>query len=141
MASGGKFSPLDARLSRAGALPKPSHGLTLRTCLGAALFASDHSVRVYVDAALHVRQCSRRQGSPGEPHRHPRLQTETLTFDEPLCSQPSFVSQRAMHVENRVNNNFPFRYEGESKTRFTVGFVSVATIGFSAPFLACAFQL
>ncbi|POY75575.1 hypothetical protein BMF94_1197 [Rhodotorula taiwanensis] len=55
--------------------------------------------------------------------------------------QPSFVSQRAMHVENRVNNNFPFRYEGESKTRFTVGFVSVATIGFSAPFLACAFQL
>ncbi|GAA5987950.1 hypothetical protein JCM10908_007285 [Rhodotorula pacifica] len=51
------------------------------------------------------------------------------------------MQSRLYHVENRVNNNFPFRYEGESKTRFTVGFLTVAAVGFSAPFLACAFQL
>ncbi|GAA5863929.1 hypothetical protein JCM3774_004421 [Rhodotorula dairenensis] len=54
---------------------------------------------------------------------------------------PSPAQSRKFHVDNRVNNNFPFRYEGESKTRFTVGFVTFAVVGFSAPFLACAFQL
>ncbi|BGP32814.1 hypothetical protein JCM10296v2_004598 [Rhodotorula toruloides] len=47
---------------------------------------------------------------------------------------------RQYHVENKVNNNFPFKYEGESKTRFTVGFLVFCALGFGTPFLAVRFQ-
>lgn len=56
-------------------------------------------------------------------------------------ARPSPLAPRHFHVDNVVNNNFPFRYEGESTRRFTIGFISVALVGFSAPFLAVAFQM
>ncbi|GAA6054432.1 hypothetical protein NBRC10513_006016 [Rhodotorula toruloides] len=47
---------------------------------------------------------------------------------------------RQYHVENKVNNNFPFKYGGESKTRFTVGFLVFCALGFRTPFLAVRLQ-
>ncbi|BGO92138.1 hypothetical protein NBRC10512_000869 [Rhodotorula toruloides] len=47
---------------------------------------------------------------------------------------------RQYHVENKVNNNFPFKYEGKSKRRFTVGFLVFCAFGFGTPFLAVRFQ-
>ncbi|GJN91099.1 hypothetical protein Rhopal_004116-T1 [Rhodotorula paludigena] len=32
------------------------------------------------------------------------------------------VSRRPYHVENRLGNNFPFAYDGPSKTRFTIAY-------------------
>ncbi|GAA5964117.1 hypothetical protein JCM8115_005348 [Rhodotorula mucilaginosa] len=57
------------------------------------------------------------------------------------ASRLRLAQRRHYHVENRVNQNFPFRYEGEAKTRFTVGFAAFVAAGFSVPFLASAFQL
>ncbi len=55
--------------------------------------------------------------------------------------QLRLAQARHYHVDTRVNQNFPFRYEGASKTRFTVGLVAFVAAGVSVPFLACAFQL
>ncbi|BGP48866.1 hypothetical protein JCM10450v2_004745 [Rhodotorula kratochvilovae] len=59
------------------------------------------------------------------------------------AARPAVKQQlRAFHIENKVNANFPFTYEGAaSKKRFTVGFVGVLTFAAAAPFLASAFQI
>ncbi|GAA6032603.1 hypothetical protein JCM8097_004836 [Rhodosporidiobolus ruineniae] len=48
---------------------------------------------------------------------------------------------RSYHVENKVNNNLPFKYEGESKTRFTAAFTTVLSVAFAAPFLVSSFAV
>ncbi|GAA5826580.1 hypothetical protein JCM11251_002436 [Rhodosporidiobolus azoricus] len=55
--------------------------------------------------------------------------------------RPTARNVRAFHVENKVNNNLPFKYEGESKRRFTYGMMTIMSLGFAVPFLAAAFQV
>ncbi|GJN91100.1 hypothetical protein Rhopal_004117-T1 [Rhodotorula paludigena] len=58
------------------------------------------------------------------------------------AARPStLVAKRTFHVENKVNNNFPFKYEGDRKRAFTLGFVALLGLGSSVPFLASAFQI
>lgn len=71
----------------------------------------------------------------------PQRSDGALTLRTLRTNQLRLPQARYYHVDNRVNQNFPFRYEGASKTRFTVGFVAFVAAGFSVPFLACAFQL
>lgn len=76
--------------------------------------------------------------SAAEP---PQRSEGALTLRTLRTNQLLLAQARHYHVDNRVNQNFPFRYEGASKTRFTVGFVAFVAAGVSVPFLACAFQL
>lgn len=71
----------------------------------------------------------------------PQRSDGALTLRTLRTIQLRLAQRRHYHVENRVNQNFPFRYEGEAKTRFTVAFAAFVAAGFSVPFLACAFQL
>lgn len=44
-------------------------------------------------------------------------------------------------MDNKVDNNFPFKYEGASKKRFTVGFVAAFSLAAALPFLVARFQM
>ncbi|BGP25334.1 hypothetical protein Rt10032_c04g1919 [Rhodotorula toruloides] len=56
------------------------------------------------------------------------------------ASELTLRHARQYHVENKVNNNFPFKYEGEGKTRFTIDFLVFCAVGFGTPFLVVRFQ-
>ncbi|GAA5978003.1 hypothetical protein JCM11641_004355 [Rhodosporidiobolus odoratus] len=56
-------------------------------------------------------------------------------------ARPATRHIRQFHVENHVNNNFPFEYEGPSKVKFTAGLIGLFGLGAVAPFLAAGFQL
>ncbi|ORY57989.1 hypothetical protein BCR35DRAFT_355425 [Leucosporidium creatinivorum] len=62
-----------------------------------------------------------------------------------LAARPAQLGARAQvrhfQVNNVVNNNFPFKYEGASKTKFTVCFWGGMTFAFVVPFVACAYQI
>ncbi|BGP16918.1 hypothetical protein JCM10213_007363 [Rhodosporidiobolus nylandii] len=48
---------------------------------------------------------------------------------------------RTFHVDNKVNNNLPFKYEGEASKRFTAGLVGAMSFALGAPFLVMKYQL
>ncbi|GAA5868214.1 hypothetical protein JCM1840_006189 [Sporobolomyces johnsonii] len=59
------------------------------------------------------------------------------------AARPATLRQqfRSLHVDNTVNNNFPFKYEGAKSKTFTVGLITLVGTGASLPFLVTAYQM
>ncbi|GAA5891009.1 hypothetical protein JCM5296_007347 [Sporobolomyces johnsonii] len=79
-----------------------------------------------------------------QSRRVPRTMPLTLfpTFSPLPLEQASLRQQfRSLHVDNTVNNNFPFKYEGAKSKTFTVGLITLVGTGASLPFLVTAYQL
>ncbi|GAA5854106.1 hypothetical protein JCM8547_008229 [Rhodosporidiobolus lusitaniae] len=56
-------------------------------------------------------------------------------------ARPTTRQVRAFHVENVVNNNTPFKYEGASRRTFSIGLAGLMGFGFSVPFIASYYQI
>ncbi|GAA5972107.1 hypothetical protein JCM21900_005702 [Sporobolomyces salmonicolor] len=64
-----------------------------------------------------------------------------LLLSLPLQQATLRQQLRSLHVDNVVNNNFPFKYEGAKSKAFTVGLITVIGTGASLPFAVAAYQI